>query len=201
LNTELKADLNSYLATTSPEAVQSRTLSDLIAFNRAHSGQEMPLFGQEIFLDAEQTGGLTDPAYVAAERDAHELAGPQGIDKALAANDVQVLVAPTLGPAWLIDPVNKDQVLGGGSGQAAAMAGYPHLTVPMGLVDGLPVGLSFVGPAWSEAKLLAYGYAFEQKAQARRAPTYQPTVQPASEADWQALAEAPKPKADPEPTD
>jgi len=97
-----------------------------------------------------------------------------------------VLVAPTLGPAWLIDPVLKDQFAGGSAGGAAAVAGYPHLTVPMGQVDGLPVGLSFVGPAWSEAALLAYGYAFEQATHARKPPKYLPTIAVESEAPWNA---------------
>jgi amidase len=177
LMSELKADLNAYLATTAPERVPSRSLADLIAFDKAHAGEEMPLFAQESFEAAEQTRGLDDPAYRIAKADAHRLAGPEGIDAALAANKVAVLVAPTLGPAWPIDPVLKDRFVGGGAGGAAAVAGYPHLTVPMGQVDGLPVGLSFVGPAWSEAALLAYGYAFEQVSHARKPPTYQASVQ------------------------
>ena len=108
----------------------------------------------------------------------------------LKAANVTALVAPTLGPAWLIDPVLKDRFVGGGAGGPAAQAGYPHLTVPMGLVDGLPVGLSFVGPAWSEARLLAYGFAYEQASHARRPPTYARTtpLDPAALA-----AEAPRP--------
>jgi amidase len=176
LGTELKADLNAYLATTSPARVPSRTLTDLIAFNKAHAAAEMPLFGQDLFEAAEQTKGLDDPVYVAAKADAHRLAGSEGIDAVLKANDVSVLVAPTLGPAWLIDPVLKDRFVGGGVGGPPAVAGYPHLTVPMGQVDGLPVGLSFVGPAWSEASLLAYGYAFEQATHARIAPALAATV-------------------------
>ncbi|QXQ05330.1 amidase [Sphingosinicellaceae bacterium] len=177
LMTELKADLNGYLASTNPERVRTRSLADLIAFDKAHAAQEMPLFGQELFETAEKTKGLADPAYLKAVADAHRLAGPEGIDKLLADNKVSVLVAPTLGPSWLIDPVLKDNFAGGGAGQAPAVAGYPHLTVPMGLVDGLPVGLSFIGAAWSDRTLLAYGYAFEQAAQARRPPRYLPTVE------------------------
>jgi len=176
LMTELKADLNAYLATTSTDRVASRSLADLIAFNQANAGREMPFFGQDAFEQAEKTQGLADPAYERARVDAHRLAGPEGIDAVLRAHQVSVLVAPTLGPAWLIDPVLKDHFVGGGAGGPAAVAGYPHLTVPMGQVDGLPVGLSFVGPAWSEASLLAYGYAFELAADARRAPTYSPTI-------------------------
>lgn len=174
LMTELKAGLNAYLATTSPERVSSRTLADLIAFNKAHAAEEMALFGQDSFELAEQTQGLDDPAYLAAKAGARRLAGTEGIDAMLQANNVQVLIAPTLGPAWLIDPVLKDRSVGGGVGSPAAVAGYPHLTVPMGQVAGLPVGLSFVGPAWSDAALLAYGYAFEQAAHARTPPPEEP---------------------------
>jgi amidase len=184
LMTELKADLNAYLATTSPARAPTRTLADLIAFNRRHADVEMPLFGQELFEAAERTGGLADPAYLAAKAKAHRLAGPEGIDAMLAVNHVSALVAPTLGPSWLIDPVLKDRFVGGRAGGPAAIAGYPHLTVPMGLVDGLPVGLSFVGPAWSEARLLSYGYAFEQATKARRPPAYRPSALVTSKAAW-----------------
>jgi len=176
LMTELKADLNAYLATTSPDQVSTRTLADLIAFDRAHAAQEMPLFGQEQFETAEKTKGLSDPDYVKASADGRRLAGPEGIDKLLADYKVEVLVAPTLGPSWIIDPVLKDRPISGGVGQAPAVAGYPHLTVPMGQVDGLPVGMSFVGTAWSDARMLAYGYAFEQATHARKPPKYLPSI-------------------------
>ena len=172
LMTELKADLNAYLASTSSQKVASRTLADLIAFDIAHADVEMPLFGQEQFEIAEKTRGLDDPAYLKAKADAHRLAGPDGIDAMMLAAKVDVLVAPTTGPSWLIDPVLRDRPGGGGAGSLAAVAGYPHLTVPMGLVDGLPVGLSFIGPAWSEARLLNFGFAFEQASHARRPPLY-----------------------------
>ena len=171
LRTELKADLAVYLAGTNSERVPSRTLADLIAFNTAHAAQEMPLFGQDTFEKAVLTTGLTDPTYLAAKAEAHRLAGPEGIDALLAANAVTALVAPTLGPPGFIDPVLKDRYVGGRAGGIAAVAGYPHLTVPMGEVDGLPVGLSFLGPAWSEATLLAYGYAYEQASHARKPPS------------------------------
>jgi amidase len=176
LLTELKADLNAYLASTDPAKVKTRTLADVIAFNTAHAGEEMPLFGQELFEKAEATKGLTDPDYIKARDEAKRLAGPEGIDALLKADRLDVLVAPTLGPAWLIDPVLGDRFVGGGAGEPAAVAGYPHLTVPMGYVRGLPVGLSFVGAAWSEARLLAYGYAFEQATKVRRAPKFLPTI-------------------------
>ncbi|MGB8842737.1 MAG: amidase [Aliidongia sp.] len=189
LSVELKADLNTYLATTSPDKVPSRTLTDLIAFNKQYAEAEMPLFGQDRFEAADVTKGLDDPAYRTAKADAHRLAGPEGIDAMLRADKLDVLIAPTFGPAWLIDPVLKDRFVGGGVGSPPAVAGYPHLTVPMGLVDGLPVGLSFVGPAWSEARLLAYGYAFEQAAHARVPPTYAASAPIASKASWIGAAE------------
>ncbi len=170
LLTELKAGLNDYLAATDPAAVKTRTLAEVIAFNRANADREMALFGQDLFEQAEATRGLADPAYLKAKADAYRLAGPEGIDAVLAKYGVQVLVGPTLGPAWPIDPVLKDRYVGGGAGNAAAVAGYPHLTVPMGEVMGLPVGLSFVGPKWSDGAVLGFGYAFEQASRARRPP-------------------------------
>jgi amidase len=161
LMTELKADMNAYLATT-PPTVKTRTLADLIAFNKANAATEMGLFGQDQFETAEGTKGLADPEYITAREISLRLAGKDGIDKMLAEANVDVIVAPTAPPAWFIDPVNGDQATFGGAGGLAAVSGYPHLTVPMGALRGLPVGLSFIGPAWSEARLLALGYAFEQ---------------------------------------
>ncbi len=160
LLTELKADLAAYLATT-PAAVASRTLADLIAFNRAHADRELALFGQELFEKAEATHGLADPAYLQARAKSLRMAGAEGIDRMLADGRLDALVAPTTGPAWVIDTIDGDH----SSGQTStlpAVAGYPHLSVPMGLVSGLPVGLSIIGPAWSDGRMLAYGYAFEQ---------------------------------------
>jgi amidase len=161
LRTELKADMAKYLK-GSPAPLSSRSLADLIAFNQAHLKQEMSLFGQEFFEAAEKTKGLDDPAYKKARAVSFQAAGPNGIDKLLRDNRVVALVGPTMPPAWKIDAVNGDQISGGGAGGLAAVAGYPHLTVPMGLVKGLPVGLSFIGPKWSEALLLNLGYAYEQ---------------------------------------
>jgi amidase len=162
LLTEFKAGIDAYLASTSPRRVATRSLADLIAFDAANAAREMPYFGQELFEKAEKTRGLDDPAYRAALADGRRIAGARGIDRMLKDNDVVALVAPTAAPAWLIDPILKDFSLGGGAGQLAAVAGYPHLTVPMGRVAGLPVGLSFIGPAWSEPRLLSLGYAFER---------------------------------------
>ena len=176
LYTELKAGLAAYLATTKP-VVTSRTLADLIAFNKANAAKEMPLFDQETFIVAEATKGLDDPAYRTAKARAKKAAGPDGIDRMLKDANVEALVAPTAGPAWIIDPVNGDQYAGGGAGSLPAVAGYPHLTVPMGGVRGLPVGLSIIGTAWDEARLLAIGAAFERVAPMRLEPTFRPTVE------------------------
>lgn len=170
LLTELKADLNAYLATTDPAQVQTRTLADVIAFNRA-TPRELALFDQDLFEAAEATGGLSDSAYVAARETSLRLAGAEGIDRLLKDNDVAVLIAPTTGPAWMTDVVNGDHYLGSAS-TLPAVAGYPHLTVPMGQVGGLPVGLSFIGGQWQDARVLALGYAFEQLGPQRVAPAF-----------------------------
>jgi amidase len=171
LKTELKADLNAYLATT-PAAVATRTLDQVIAFNRAHAAEEMPFFAQELFEEAAKTRGLDDPAYRAARRTSLRLAGAQGIDAMLKTAGAQLLVEPSYGAAWLSDPVHGDQYGGPSASELPAVAGYPHLTVPMGLVQGLPVGLSFIATRGADAAVLGAGYAYEQRAQARTAPRY-----------------------------
>jgi amidase len=171
LMSEFKADLAKYLATT-PPSVRTRTLAELIAFNEANAQSEMPLFGQDLFLQAEKTKGLADPEYRKSLETARRFARAEGIDKLLKDHKVDALIAPTVGPAWLIDVVNGDQYTGGGASTLPAVAGYPHLTVPMGEVKELPVGLSIIGPAWADAEVLALGYAYEQRAKARRAPRY-----------------------------
>lgn len=174
LLTELKVGLNAYLATTAQERVKTRTLADVIAFNKAEP-RELALFGQETFEQAEATKGLSDPAYVAAAAKAKRLAGAEGIDALLAQHRLDAIVAPTGSPAWTSDTVLGDHFVGASSG-LAAVAGYPNITVPMGQVRGLPVGLSIFGAAWSEAKLISIAYAFEQRTKARRPPTYQATL-------------------------
>jgi amidase len=176
LNTELKVDLNSYLAAASP-AVKARTLADVIKFNESHADRELGLFGQGNFIKAEATKGLDDPAYKAARETSLRISGHDGIDAMLAKDHLDALVCPTAAPAWYIDSVNGDQIGGGGAGSLAAIAGDPHLTVPMGAVVGLPVGLSFLGPAWSEARLLGYGYAYEQASKARVTPRFLPSIE------------------------
>ncbi len=174
LLTELKVDMAGYLAST-PPAVATRTLADLIAFNQEHADRELSLFGQELFEKGEATKGLDDDGYKAARALSLRLAGADGIDKMLADNKLDGLVAPTAGPAWVVDTVNGDHAAGSAS-TLPAVAGYPHLTVPMGLVYGLPVGLSFIGPAWSEARLLGFGYAFEQALGFKPRPGFVPVA-------------------------
>ena len=169
LLTELKADLDKYLA-GSPPAVKTRTLAQLIAFDDAHP-QEMTWFGQGLFVKAERTKGLHDPAYVKAHDSNLRLAGPEGIDRLLREHHVVALVSPTQNPAAVIDLVNGDAMSGGDS-SLPAVATYPYITVPMGEVHGLPVGLSFIGPKWSEARLLGLAYAYEQASHAASPPTF-----------------------------
>ncbi len=174
LFTELKTDLNAYLAAT-PASVKTRTLADVIAFDKA-TPRELALFDQDLFEKAEQTKGLADADYLKAKAAARRLSADQGIDGLIAKYRVDALVAPSFGPAWRIDVVGGDHA-SGSIGGLAAVAGYPHLTVPMGQIRGLPVGFSFVGPAWSEARLLALGSAFETVVQGRKPPTYAASVE------------------------
>jgi amidase len=174
LTTELKATLNSYLRST-PANVAVRNLADVIAFDKA-TQRETVLFADDVFEEAQATHGLDDPAYLAAKAQGQQLAGAQGIDKLLAQYKLDALIAPTTSPAWRVDTVSGDHFSGSASG-LPAIAGYPHLTVPMGQVQGLPVGISFIGTAWSEAQLLQLGYAFEQATHSRQPPTYAGSVE------------------------
>ncbi len=167
---EFKADLNDYLAKM-PETVKNRTLADLIEFNKNHESEEMPYFGQEIFLQAEAKGPLTEQAYLDALEKNHALSRREGIDETLATDNLDAIISPTGSPAWPTDLVNDDHFSGGYS-SASAVAGYPHITVPLGFVHGLPVGISFYAGAWSEPELLGIAYAFEQATKARRAPKF-----------------------------
>ncbi len=166
---EFKAGIDAYLASAPPE-VKTRTLADLIAFNKA-APAELEFFGQDIFEQAAKAPALTDKAYLDARAISLRLAGEQGIDRLLEENQLDAIAAPTGGPAWTTDLVTGDHFLGSAS-MLAAVAGYPHITVPMGEVQDLPVGLSFLGTAWSEAKLIGMAYAFEQKSQGRIAPRF-----------------------------
>ena len=170
---EFKVDLNAYLA----ELVESpvRTLADVMKFNATHQDTEMPFFRQELFEMSQKKGPLTSAAYVKARASARRLAGALGIDATMTKHRLDALVAPTQAPAWPIDLVTGDHWLGSFS-TPAAVAGYPHVTVPMGQTWGLPVGLSFVGRAWSEPVLVRLAYAYEQATKMRKGPEFRGTA-------------------------
>jgi amidase len=170
LEGEFHTALDAYLAST-PAAVKTRSLTDLIAFDKA-TPAEMALFGQDIFEDSAK---LDAKAVASARALAHQIAGPEGLDRMFAAAQVEAIVSETESPAAVVDPVDGTNYLGSAS-TLPAVAGYPHLTVPMGQVAGLPVGLSFIGPAWSDARILALGYAYEQASHAARPPTFPLTI-------------------------
>jgi amidase len=172
---ELKADLNAYLARLGPNA-PVKTLQEIIDFNERNKEKEMPFFGQDIFLKSQEKGPLTTQEYLDAVQKNHQLARTEGIDALMDKNKLDALVAPTGGPAWLTDHVVGDH-FGGGSSSAAAVAGYPSITVPAGFVFGLPVGISFFGRAWSEPELIRVAYAFEQATKIRKAPRFLPSVE------------------------
>ena len=170
---ELREGMDAYLA-GSPADITVRSLADVVAFNKERAAEEMRWFGQETFEQALSTTDET--AYREARENSLRLAGEQGIDRLLAEHDVAFLVAPTSGPAWTTDLVNGDNFSGGiGAGSLAAIAGYPHLTVPMGSVERLPVGLSFIGAKWQDHALLKAGAAYER---ARSAELPQPSFAP-----------------------
>lgn len=171
---EFKDGLNAYFASLGLEA-PIKSLEELIAFNRAHADREMPYFGQELLEQAQAKGPLTDQAYRDALATCRRLARTEGIDAALAQHRLDALVTLTNGPAWLIDPVNGDSYTGGSS-SLAAVAGYPSVTVPAGHIMGLPVGISFTGKAWSEARLLQLAADFERRTAARRPPQFRSSV-------------------------
>jgi amidase len=173
---EFKADLNAYLNQLEPK-VAVHSLADVIAFNSRNASRELRYFGQEIMEQAQRKGPLTEKKYLDTLASNRRLMGAQGIDATMAKYKLDALIAPTQGPPGLIDLVNGDPGGGGSFTAPAAVAGYPHVTVPMGLVRGLPVGLSFVGRAWSEAALLKLAYAFEQAAPARKKPAYAVTAE------------------------
>jgi amidase len=172
---ELKADLNAYLAWLGPNA-PVKTLKEIIEFNEKNATKEMPFFGQENFLKAEEKGPLTTQEYVDAIKKNHGLAGKEGIDATMDKHKLDAIVAPTGGPAWLTDIVNGDS-FGGGSSEFAAAAGYPNVNVTAGFAFGLPVGISFFGRAWSEPVLIKLAYAFEQATKFRKAPRFLPHVE------------------------
>jgi amidase len=171
---ELKADLNAYLARLGPNA-PVRTLKDIIDFNEHNREKEMPYFGQDTFLKAEEKGPLSTQEYLDALAKNHQLSRKEGIDATMDKNNLDALIGPSGGPAWITDHINGDS-FGGGSSGAAAIAGYPNITVPAGFVHGLPVGISFFGRAWSEPVLIRIAYAFEQATKVRKPPRFRPTL-------------------------
>jgi amidase len=171
---EFKDGLNAYLKNS---GAPQPSLEALIAYNKANAQTMMPFFGQEIFEQAQAKGPLTDPAYVRARDTARRLAGRDGLLAALESNKLDAIIAPSMSPAWPTDHVLGDHFLGAGYG-AAAVAATPSITVPMGEVRGLPVGLTFMGRAYSEGPLIALAYAFEQATKARKPPQYKPTLAP-----------------------
>ena len=172
---EFKADLNKYLTWLGP-ASPVHSLADVIAFNDAHKDQEMPYFAQELMLMAQKKGPLSSEKYKAELAKNHQLSRALGIDAVIAKFKLDALVAPTSGPASLIDLVNGDGGGGASPSTVTSVAGYPHITVPGGFVRGLPVGISFFGRAWSEPTLIKLAYAYEQATKHRRPPTYAATA-------------------------
>jgi amidase len=171
---EFKDDIAKYLAWVGPTA-SVHSLADIIAFNTREKDREMPYFGQDRMEDSQKRGPLTDAAYRAALAKDHDLARTKGIDAVMDKWHLDALIAPTGGPPWLTDLANGDYAENGSS-TPAAVAGYPHITVPGGYVFGLPIGISFFGRAWSEPELIKLAYAYEQATKHRKAPTFPPTA-------------------------
>jgi amidase len=175
LNYEFKANINKYLKSLGPGAPVT-SLTEIIAFNEANREREMPFFGQQRLIASEETGSLTDPVYLNAVRTIQRYTRSEGIDALMEKHGLDAIVAPTSGPAWLTDHIVGDRFDGGFSASPAAIAGYPDITVPMGNVSGLPVGISFFGRAWSEPTLLKIAYAYEQATKRRKPPEFLATL-------------------------
>jgi amidase len=171
---EFKADLNAYLAGLGDQAPY-KTLADLIAYNDTAHERELPYFGQEIFTMAQAKGPLSDDAYIEALAHCRRLSRTEGLDALLAKEKLDAIVAPTGSPPWTTDLVNGDHFLGASS-TPAAVAGYPSISVPVGYVHGLPVGMSFIGAAWSEPVLIKLAFGYEQAARPRVAPRFLATA-------------------------
>ena len=171
---EFKHDLNKYLSELGPKA-PFRSLKEIIEFNEKNRGREMTYFSQELFLKAEAKGPLNSQGYLKALERNRRLSRTQGIDAVIAKDRLDAIVAPTGGPSWTTDLVNGDHFTGGSS-TPAAVAGYPAISVPAGFIQGLPVGISFFGAAYSEPTLIKLAYAFEQANRHRRAPRFLPTL-------------------------
>ena len=171
---EFKADLNAYLAGLGPDA-PVRTLEEIIAFNEANADREMPWFQQEILIQCQERGPLTDSEYMEALAEAMRLSRDEGIDAVMAEHTLDAIVAPTGSPAWTSDPINGDR-FHMGSSSPAAISGYPNICVPMGAFMELPVNISIWGRAWSEPQLLGIAYAYEQLSRHRRSPKFIPSL-------------------------
>jgi amidase len=167
---EFKAGVNAYLASVAPGA-QVRTLDDVIEFNKRNTHENMPYFGQELLVRAQAKGDLSEAEYLEALEKCRRLAGKEGMDAIMDELSLDALIAPTTTPAWPVDLVNGDQFRGS-SAKSAALVGYPLVSVPAGFAQGLPVGITFMGRAWSEPTLIKLAYAFEQASKARRPPQY-----------------------------
>ncbi len=178
LKYEFKAYVSEYLATTDAEEVSTRTLTDLIEFNRANASTELALFDQSIFESSVKMGSLDDEQYIEAVSTVKQATQIDGIDKLLKENTVDALVAPSGVLASSIDVVNGDVWPNSwpGYGGAAAKAGYPHASVPMGKFRNLPVGISFIGTAYNDAKIMGYAYAYEQQSRKLSGPKYLPSA-------------------------
>ena len=172
---EFKVDLNAYLAKLGPDA-PVHTLEEIIRFNELHKERVMPFFDQERMIKAQARGPLTQKRYQNALQRNLQQSRQEGIDAMIQKHQLQAIVAPTGGPAWLIDLVTGDRFSGGGFSSLAALAGYPHITVPAGYIFGLPVGISFFASAWQEPTLLRLAFAFEQATRVRRSPQFLPSV-------------------------
>ena len=172
---EFKDGLNAYLASLGASA-PVKTLAELIAWNEKETAREMPWFRQEMFERAQKKGPLTDAAYRTARATCVRKSRAEGIDATLAKHRLDAIVFPSNQPAWLTDHLNGDHFTGGNT-TFAAVAGYPSVTLPMGFVHSLPVGMSFVGAAWTDWQLLKYAFAFEQHTKRRQPPRYMVTLE------------------------
>jgi amidase len=154
-----------------------KNLAALIEFNEKNRATEMPYFGQETFIRAQAKGPLTSAGYLAARAKCLRMSRTEGIDATIAKHRLTAIIAPTGGPAWPTDLLNGDHFTGGSS-TPAAVAGYPSITVPAAFIHGLPIGLSFIGPRWSDATLIGLAYGFEQVTKVRKPPRFEPTIRP-----------------------